>query len=142
MILINYFSYILKFLLVYCYLSRVLSTLVEIFKESVHRIISGVTLSQWNFRSLSIMEYFNLVDCWLPYFVHHFLKHSIVSALIRKGHVCILVLQTWYRLCSIAWTFINWYLDMCIYIFIQNVTCGIFIIIWYFLPSYECMVHN
>ena len=47
---------------------------------------------------LSIFKSLDIVDCWLPSFVHHFLKQYIVPDLVRNINVWKLVLRSCYGL--------------------------------------------
>ena len=140
--MINEFFFSPQFCLVALHTSRLFSTFLEIFQEIVHYLIFSIAISHWNCQSLRILKYVDIVDLWLPSFVHHFLKNYIISSLVRKCHVCTLGFQSWDILYSISWKFIISYLTMWIYIYMKKVPCGLFSIIWYLLPSYVWIVYK
>ena len=55
----------------------------------VHRMIFSIAFSHWKFQSLRILKYFNIVDCWLPSFVHVPLAKTFYYIYFGKQMSCL-----------------------------------------------------
>ena len=128
--------------LVDCYLSIVLSTLLEVLLESVNQLIFRETIFCWNFQSIRILKYFDIIDFWLLSFVYYLLKQSIIYFFVRKVHVCTFVLKSWNGLYLISWILIIYYMTFFVYVWMQEVPCGLCRIVCKIFPSWMVPDNN
>ena len=66
------------------YLIIIFSTSMKVIQKYLHHLILSVSVSYWNWQSLCIFKYLDIIHCWPPYFMCYVLENSGIPTFSEK----------------------------------------------------------